>query len=80
MLQQRCVRRTWTRWCWSGAARASRESKNSLGNREMLLIFRIQDAYIHAITYIYRAFFGKDVNDEIDPDLTVAYGAASILD
>ena len=27
-----------------------------------------------------RAFFGKDLNDHIDPDVTVAYGAASIMD
>lgn len=27
-----------------------------------------------------REYFGKDVNDHIDPDVTVAYGAASILD
>ena len=28
----------------------------------------------------YREFFGKALNDHIDPDVTVAYGAASILD
>lgn len=27
-----------------------------------------------------RDFFGKDLNDHIDPDITVAYGAASVLD
>ena len=27
-----------------------------------------------------RDFFGKALNDHIDPDVTVAYGAASILD
>lgn len=27
-----------------------------------------------------RDFFGKELNDHIDPDVTVAYGAASILD
>ncbi len=27
-----------------------------------------------------REFFKKDLNDHIDPDVTVAYGAASILD
>lgn len=27
-----------------------------------------------------REFFGKELNDHIDPDVTVAYGAASILD
>jgi len=27
-----------------------------------------------------RDFFGKDLNDHIDPDVTVAYGAASVLD
>ena len=27
-----------------------------------------------------REFFGKDLNDHIDPDVTVAYGAASVLD
>ena len=27
-----------------------------------------------------KEFFGKDLNDHIDPDITVAYGAASILD
>ena len=27
-----------------------------------------------------RDFFGKPLNDHIDPDVTVAYGAASILD
>eukprot|EP01038_Epipyxis_sp_PR26KG_P014585 gene14585-19587_t len=27
-----------------------------------------------------RSFFGKELNDHIDPDVTVAYGAASILD
>ena len=27
-----------------------------------------------------RAFFGKELNDHIDPDITVAYGAASIVD
>lgn len=27
-----------------------------------------------------REYFGKDLNDHIDPDVTVAYGAASILD
>jgi len=26
-----------------------------------------------------RDFFQKDLNDHIDPDITVAYGAASIL-
>lgn len=25
-------------------------------------------------------YFGKPLNDHIDPDVTVAYGAASILD
>lgn len=25
-------------------------------------------------------FFQQDLNDEIDPDVTVAYGASSILD
>ena len=29
---------------------------------------------------LYRDYFGKDLNDHIDPDVTVAYGAASILD
>ena len=24
-------------------------------------------------------YFGKDLNDKIDPDVTVAYGAASVL-
>ena len=28
----------------------------------------------------HRDFFGKPLNDHIDPDVTVAYGAASILD
>lgn len=27
-----------------------------------------------------RDFFQKELNDHIDPDITVAYGAASILD
>ena len=27
-----------------------------------------------------REYFGKELNDHIDPDITVAYGAASILD
>ena len=27
-----------------------------------------------------REYFGKELNDRIDPDVTVAYGAASILD
>lgn len=27
-----------------------------------------------------RDFFNKELNDHIDPDVTVAYGAASILD
>jgi molecular chaperone DnaK (HSP70) len=27
-----------------------------------------------------KAYFGKSLNDQIDPDVTVAYGAASILD
>lgn len=27
-----------------------------------------------------REFFGKPLNDHIDPDITVAYGAASVLD
>jgi molecular chaperone DnaK (HSP70) len=27
-----------------------------------------------------REYFGKELNDHIDPDVTVAYGAASILD
>lgn len=27
-----------------------------------------------------RDFFGKDLNDYIDPDVTVAFGAASVLD
>jgi molecular chaperone DnaK (HSP70) len=30
--------------------------------------------------YNNREFFGKELNDHIDPDVTVAYGAASILD
>lgn len=25
-------------------------------------------------------YFGKELNDHIDPDVTVAYGAASVLD
>ena len=29
---------------------------------------------------LYRDYFGKELNDHIDPDVTVAYGAASILD
>ena len=27
-----------------------------------------------------RGYFGKELNDHIDPDVTVAYGAASVLD
>lgn len=27
-----------------------------------------------------RDFFNKDLNDKIDPDVTVAYGAACVLD
>ena len=27
-----------------------------------------------------RVFCGTDLNDHIDPDVTVAYGAASVLD
>lgn len=26
-----------------------------------------------------KEYFGKDLNDKIDPDVTVAYGAASVL-
>ena len=29
---------------------------------------------------LLREYFGKDLNDHIDPDVTVAYGAASVLD
>ena len=32
------------------------------------------------IKRLLREYFGKDLNDHIDPDVTVAYGAASILD
>jgi hypothetical protein len=28
----------------------------------------------------YREYFGKELNDKIDPDVTVAWGAASVLD
>jgi molecular chaperone DnaK (HSP70) len=35
---------------------------------------------IPRIKELLREFFGKDLNDHIDPDITVAYGAASILD
>jgi molecular chaperone DnaK (HSP70) len=29
---------------------------------------------------LLRGYFGKELNDHIDPDVTVAYGAASVLD
>lgn len=32
------------------------------------------------IKQILKEFFKQDLNDEIDPDITVAYGASSILD
>eukprot|EP01035_Chromulina_nebulosa_P018301 gene18301-23985_t len=35
---------------------------------------------IPKIKQMLREFFGKELNDHIDPDITVAYGAASILD
>lgn len=35
---------------------------------------------IPEIKRLLKAYFGKDLNDHIDPDVTVAYGAASILD
>jgi molecular chaperone DnaK (HSP70) len=35
---------------------------------------------IPKIKLMLRQFFGRDLNDHIDPDITVAYGAASILD
>lgn len=31
-------------------------------------------------SHYYREFFGKELNDKIDPDVTVAWGAASVLD
>ena len=37
-------------------------------------------ACIYMYVYAHREFFGKELNDHIDPDVTVAYGAASILD
>lgn len=35
---------------------------------------------IPKIKQLLRDFFGRDLNDHIDPDITVAYGAASVLD
>eukprot|EP01039_Chlorochromonas_danica_P009972 gene9971-11022_t len=35
---------------------------------------------IPRIKQLLREYFGKDLNDHIDPDITVAYGAASIID
>lgn len=35
---------------------------------------------IPKIKAMLKSFFGKELNDHIDPDITVAYGAASILD
>jgi molecular chaperone DnaK (HSP70) len=29
---------------------------------------------------VCREYFGKELNDKIDPDVTVAWGAASVLD
>jgi hypothetical protein len=33
-----------------------------------------------ALTHFRKFFEREDLNDKIDPDVTVAYGAASILD
>eukprot|EP00605_Chrysophyceae_sp_TOSAG23-4_P001822 GSChrysophyteH1.ASY1.ANO1.2012.1 assembled CDS len=35
---------------------------------------------IPRIKELLREYFGKELNDQIDPDITVAYGAASIVD
>lgn len=35
---------------------------------------------IPKIKHQLRAYFGKDLNDHIDPDVTVAFGCASVLD
>lgn len=35
---------------------------------------------IPKIKKMLKSYFGKELNDHIDPDITVAYGAASILD
>jgi hypothetical protein len=35
---------------------------------------------IYLFFAVHRLFFGKELNDHIDPDVTVAYGAASIMD
>lgn len=35
---------------------------------------------IPQIKVMLREYFQKDLNDHIDPDITVAYGAASIID
>lgn len=35
---------------------------------------------IPRIKQLLREYFGKELNDHIDPDITVAYGAASIID
>ena len=32
------------------------------------------------VKQLLREYFQKELNDHIDPDITVAYGAASILD
>lgn len=35
---------------------------------------------IPRVKQMLREYFGKELNDHIDPDITVAYGAASIID
>jgi molecular chaperone DnaK (HSP70) len=48
-----------------------KEKKNNY-NKKLKKIIKIKN--------IKREYFEKELNDHIDPDVTVAYGAASILD
>lgn len=37
-------------------------------------------SFVAFAIFYNREYFGKELNDQIDPDVTVAWGAASVLD
>ena len=77
----RCAETMWTRSCWwegpRGCPGTTLAAVVVIGERHHVLTYERCGLRVKAML---RSYFGKELNDHIDPDITVAYGAASILD